>query len=372
MADNKHYYWMKLKENFLDSDEMILLEEMPDGYLYSNLLMKLYLKSLKNEGKLMFKDRIPYSPTVLSKVTRHELRVVEDALKVFEDLGLIDILPDGAIYMLDIQDFIGQSTTEADRKKKYRHKIEQEKKGQISQEDDGQMSAECPDERTPETETEPDIHLKSDEKKTLDVRSKTEQEQVCADADSVDRLSVSAAADAEPPTGDLFSVAKLNEIVTKNKIGLSDEGVKIFYKEMQGSGWLLYEKPVEKQYIVRVLRAWAKKHVEFRDERLILRKEVEKNKDAREQYFKKHYGSSGYKTMLELDESIWETIKKYVSETRFEEEDDAISNSTIIKYCPREAFDEAQIKYLAEEQGIEEYELRSQNRVEVDKYLEDE
>lgn len=202
--------------------------------------------------------------------------------------------------------------------------------------------------------------------------TKTEQEQVCAVADSVDRLSVSAAANAEPPTGDLFTASKLNEIVSKNKIGLSDEGVKIFHEEMQGSGWLLYEKPVEKQYIVRVLRAWTKKHVEFHNNRLLLKKEAKKNQDAQEQRFKKQFAGSGYKTMLELDESIWETIKKYVSETRFEEEDDAISNSTIIKYCPREAFDEAQIKYLAEEQGIEEYELRSQNRVEVDKYLEDE
>ena len=54
MSDNKKYYYLRVKENFYDSDEMIILESMPDGFLYSNILIKLYLRSLKNNGKLMF------------------------------------------------------------------------------------------------------------------------------------------------------------------------------------------------------------------------------------------------------------------------------------------------------------------------------
>lgn len=46
MADSKKYYYLKLKENFFESDSMILLENMADGYLYSNILLKLYLRSL--------------------------------------------------------------------------------------------------------------------------------------------------------------------------------------------------------------------------------------------------------------------------------------------------------------------------------------
>ena len=52
MADNRKYYYLKLKENFFDGDSIVLLESMPDGILFSNILMKLYLKSLKNGGKL--------------------------------------------------------------------------------------------------------------------------------------------------------------------------------------------------------------------------------------------------------------------------------------------------------------------------------
>ena len=61
MSDNKKYYYLKLKDNFFDSDEMIILESMQDGYIYSNILLKLYLRSLKNDGKLMLNDKIPFN-----------------------------------------------------------------------------------------------------------------------------------------------------------------------------------------------------------------------------------------------------------------------------------------------------------------------
>uniref|UniRef100_UPI00352BB554 phage replisome organizer N-terminal domain-containing protein n=1 Tax=Aerococcus urinaeequi TaxID=51665 RepID=UPI00352BB554 len=142
MSDNKKYYYLKLKDNFFDSDQMIVLESMPDGYKYSNILLKLYLRSLKNDGKLMFNDRIPYNSTILSQVTRHSVGDVEKAVNIFSELGLMEILENGAIYMLDIQNFIGESSTEGDRKRAYRRKIDQEKSMLLNE---GQMSDKCPD-----------------------------------------------------------------------------------------------------------------------------------------------------------------------------------------------------------------------------------
>ena len=68
MSDNKKYYYLKLKDNFFEDEAMIILEGMQDGYKYSNILLKMYLRSLKNEGKLMFNDVIPYTPSVLSQI----------------------------------------------------------------------------------------------------------------------------------------------------------------------------------------------------------------------------------------------------------------------------------------------------------------
>ena len=156
MADNEKYYYLRLKEDFFEDDAIQILEAMPDGYLYSNILLKLYLKSLKFSGKLMFNERIPYNPTVLATITRHNVGTIEKALQIFKELGLIEILDNGAMYMLDIQNFIGKTSTEADRKRAYRERIEKEK-ALI-----GQKSGQISDKSTPEIEIEKEIDIDID------------------------------------------------------------------------------------------------------------------------------------------------------------------------------------------------------------------
>ena len=56
MSDKRKYYYLKLKMNYFDKDSIVLLESMQDGILYSYILLKLYLKSLKHGGR-------PSSPT---------------------------------------------------------------------------------------------------------------------------------------------------------------------------------------------------------------------------------------------------------------------------------------------------------------------
>ena len=180
MSDNKKYYYLKLKDNFFDSDATIVLESMPDGYLYSNILLKLYLRSLKNDGKLMFNDRIPYNPTILAQVTRHNVGVVEKALNIFRELDLIEIMDNGAIYMLDIQNFIGESSTEADRIRKYRNKIKAEKEGfelpdvTNVRTNVTNKSVQMYDKSTPEIE----IELEIDKELELEIETKEEEEEV--------------------------------------------------------------------------------------------------------------------------------------------------------------------------------------------------
>lgn len=161
MSDNKQYYYIKLKADYFDTDEMIVLESMPDGHKYSNILLKFMLRSLRNEGKLMFNDKIPFNPIMLSQVTRHSVGEIEKAVQIFESLNLIEILDNGAIYINDIQNFIGKSSTEADRKRIYRHRINEDKK-QL-----GHLSENCPDINPPELEIELELkkELKLKDKK---------------------------------------------------------------------------------------------------------------------------------------------------------------------------------------------------------------
>lgn len=125
--NNRKYYYLKLREDFFEREEIVILESMPDGFLYSNILMKLYLRSLKDAGRLMFKGVIPYTPDVLATLTRHPVGIVEKAVEIYKQLGLVEVLDNGAMFMLDVENFVGTSSTEADRVRAYRARIERER-----------------------------------------------------------------------------------------------------------------------------------------------------------------------------------------------------------------------------------------------------
>ena len=126
MTENRRYYYLKLKEYFFNSEPMMILESMQDGLLYSNLLLKMYLMSLKSGGILLLGDHFPHTPQTIATCTRHQIGTVERGLQIFLKLGLIEILTDGAYYMTDIQLLIGQSSTEGERKKRERSRLKRQ------------------------------------------------------------------------------------------------------------------------------------------------------------------------------------------------------------------------------------------------------
>ena len=98
MSDNRKYYYLKLKENYFDDDSIVLLESMQDGVLYSNILLKLYLKSLKHGGRLQLDEDIPYTAQMIATLTRQQVGTVERALGIFQQLGLVEQLHGGLLF----------------------------------------------------------------------------------------------------------------------------------------------------------------------------------------------------------------------------------------------------------------------------------
>ena len=127
MAENRRFYYLKLKESFYNSETMVVLESMPDGLLFSNLLLKMYLMSLKCGGILMLNDHIPHTVQTIATFTRHQIGTVERAITIFMEFGLVEVLTDGAFYMTDSQLLIGQSSTEGERKKRERSRLQRQK-----------------------------------------------------------------------------------------------------------------------------------------------------------------------------------------------------------------------------------------------------
>ena len=164
MSDNRKYYYLKLKENYFDDDSIVLLESMQDGVLYSNILLKLYLKSLKHGGRLQLDEDIPYTAQMIATITRQQIGTVERALQIFLKLGLVEVLDSGTFYMSNIELLIGQSSTEAERKRAARL---QNKALSASRTNGGHLS----DIRPPEIELEKEIEIKREIEKGRSARA---------------------------------------------------------------------------------------------------------------------------------------------------------------------------------------------------------
>jgi predicted phage replisome organizer len=117
----KRYYWLKLKRDFFKRHDITVIESMPNGEKYLLFYLKLLLESVDHDGALRFSDTVPYNDTMLSAITRTDIDTVRGAVKLFESLGMMDILDDGTLYMKQVEAMTGAETDWAEKKRLYRH-----------------------------------------------------------------------------------------------------------------------------------------------------------------------------------------------------------------------------------------------------------
>ena len=113
---NKKYYWLKLKEDFFEEDTISWIEEQENGIYYINFYLKLCLKSLKSDGILIRNVGnmlVPYDAKQLSKITNTDVDTVRVAMELFKNIGLIEILESGEIYLNQLQNMVGSETNKA-------------------------------------------------------------------------------------------------------------------------------------------------------------------------------------------------------------------------------------------------------------------
>lgn len=125
------YYWLKLNENFFESDVVEWLEDQENGEKYILLYLKLCLKSLKTDGVLVRqvgKMTIQHTAESIAKQTQFDVEIVEKALALFEQIGLIEKNDKGESFLPEVTNMTGSgSASEAAAKKKTQR---QNKKGQ--------------------------------------------------------------------------------------------------------------------------------------------------------------------------------------------------------------------------------------------------
>lgn len=144
--DDKRYYWLKLNKNFFKQHEIIIIEAMPNGKDYLIFYLKLLAESVSHEGNLRFSDKIPYSDVMLSALTNTNVDIVRSALKVFEELHMIEILEDGTVRMNETKNMIGSETGNAVRKREYRERLKNEEQKLLDRDSEGTYGGQCPQE----------------------------------------------------------------------------------------------------------------------------------------------------------------------------------------------------------------------------------
>lgn len=122
MATGKRYYWIKLKDSFMSSDEIDYLMSQPDGANYVVLYQMLCLKTINTGGCLVSKIGEMLIPYDAEKIQREckwfSLATVRVALNVYKQIGLVFENPDGSLSITDYQNMIGSETDWAAKKRR--------------------------------------------------------------------------------------------------------------------------------------------------------------------------------------------------------------------------------------------------------------
>lgn len=122
MAENKRYYWLKLKEGFFKEKEMKKLRKIAGGDTYTIIYLKILLLSLQNNGKVYF-DRIEddFAEEIALEIDE-ETDNVRFTLMFLEKCGLLSQESEDTIYLESIEEMIGSETASTRRSRKHREK----------------------------------------------------------------------------------------------------------------------------------------------------------------------------------------------------------------------------------------------------------
>jgi len=120
MAESKKFFWLRLKRDFFKRHDIEIIEGMPNGKDYVLFYLKLLVESIDHDGNLRFSETLPYNTEMLAIITKTNIDIVRSAVKIFAELGMMEIMDDGTFYMRQLEGMIGDETEWAEKKRIYR------------------------------------------------------------------------------------------------------------------------------------------------------------------------------------------------------------------------------------------------------------
>lgn len=160
--DSTKFYWLQLKEDFFDDDAIDWLEEQPNGKEYSLFYLKLCLKSLRSHGVLIRKVGnmlVPYDHVKLGELTKTNPDTVMVAMNLLIQIGLVQKLDNGELYLSQVEEMIGSQSKSAFKKQ------QQIQRRAVKMLEGGKGVEKIPPEEEIEEEIEPELEIDLEEEK---------------------------------------------------------------------------------------------------------------------------------------------------------------------------------------------------------------
>ena len=121
MADEKRYYWLKLKDDFFQSRKMKKLRKVAGGDTYTIIYLKLQLLSINNDGVIEFEGTDEDIFHQLSLDIDEEIDDIKMTVAFCTANDLIEVQQDD-LFLSDVPKLIGSETQAARRMRRKRAK----------------------------------------------------------------------------------------------------------------------------------------------------------------------------------------------------------------------------------------------------------
>ena len=162
MAEEKKYFWLRLKKDFFKRHDIQIIESMKNGKEFILFYLKLMCESVDHEGYLKFSETIPYTEEMLATITKTNLKTVKAAIQIFTQFGMMNVLEDGTFYMKEAEKNIGYETEWAKKKRNYRERQKEDNVLENHGQEKDNVRQEIEKEKEIELEKELEIEIEKD------------------------------------------------------------------------------------------------------------------------------------------------------------------------------------------------------------------
>ena len=123
-SQDRRFYWLKLKVNFMTSETVDFLMSQKDGANYIVLYQMLCLKTINTDGRLsrtIGEVIIPFDEAKIQRDCKwFSIDTIRVAMELYKRLGLIYEDSDGTLVISDHKNLIGSECDSAERVRRFR------------------------------------------------------------------------------------------------------------------------------------------------------------------------------------------------------------------------------------------------------------